>query len=305
MDNVEEVQVIAIDIGFGDTKICTKGKSVKFPTAIERKQETFVEYSENINKDGIYKYNGKDYIVGERAINNAISTRDFSFLVKYSPLIIFHALVLAELDLDKPIKIVTGLSILNWNKKDLFLDSISNINVDDTVLKPSVVLMAQGQGVFLDANISKNGIVCIVDIGYNTFDFLVFEDSKPRQDLSFATNKGANVIITKLQTKLSARYEFDATEQKAKEVFLNGYVMHYNEKKDLTDEISEAKEDYAEFVMNELRSRATDLLRSASHVVFSGGGAYFLDKKNLPINCMLSDTPFEFANARGYYHAAN
>ena len=73
----------------------------------------------------------------------------------------------------------------------------------------------------------------------------------------------------------------------------------------MTDEIEDAEKDYAEFVIDELRSQRGDLLKVAKKVIFSGGGAYFLDDveilKKTP-NVTFSSKPYEFANVRGYYN---
>jgi len=276
------MQRLSIDLGYGDTKVVAGDKTFKFSSAIEKHKESQAEYDSS--SDDVYLFKGRRYKVGDKALANAISTRGFNFLLKYGALLIYHAIELSELDKTKPIELVIGLSILNWQDKEQFIDTLRVINVNDTILNPHIYLMAQGQGIYLDYAGEKNGIVCVADIGYNTFDFLVFEDGKPRQDLSYATNKGANEIITELQTRLKKRFNFDATEQIAKDVFLNGYIMHYGEKIDLSEEIDESKEEYADYILDEMRSKAIDLLRSATTVIFSGGGSYFLNKKQLHQN---------------------
>ena len=299
-----KVQKIAIDIGYGDTKVMVGDKIFKFASAIEKKKEAQADYQDN--SDDVYEFGGKKYTVGDKALTNAVSTRGFNFLVKYSPLIIFHAIKMAGLDTSKPIQLVTGLSIVNWQEREQFTNAIKTINVNNEVIEPKIKLMAQGQGIYLDYDGEKTeGDVCIVDIGYNTFDFLVFTDGKPRQDLSYATKKGANEIITELQTKIKKRFQIDASEQVAKKIFINKSIEIYGENTDLTDEIEDAKKDYAEFVIDELRSQRGDLLKVAKKVIFSGGGAYFLDDveilKKTP-NVTFSSKPYEFANVRGYYN---
>ena len=297
---VNEAQVIVVEIGYGDVKVKTKDKCFKFPSAVERQREAQFEYEEN-DEEHIYEFKGKKYSVGERALTNAVSTRGFNFLVNFSSLLTYHAIKLAGLDTSKPIKVITGLSIVNWDEKDEYTKSLQIIKVDEDIIQPDIVLLAQGQGVFLDYKGDKGGIICIADIGYNTFDFLVFKDGKPQQNLSYATKKGVNEIVTELQRKLIKKFKFDATEQAAKKVFSDGFIMHYGEKIDLTDEIEEAKSEYAEFILDEMRSKGVDLLRSANKIIFSGGGAYFLSLDKLTDNSVLSEAPYEFANARGYY----
>ncbi len=300
----EITQRIAIDIGYGDTKVMIKDKIFKFASAIEKKKEAQANYQEIIND--VYEFGGKQYTVGDKALSNAISTRGFNFLVKYSPLIVYHAIKLAGLDTTKPIHIITGLSIINWQEKEQFTNALKKINVNNEIIEPKIKLMAQGQGIYHDYKEKLDkGDVCIVDIGYNTFDFLVFTDGNPRQDLSFATKKGSNEIITELQTKIKKRFQFDASEQIAKKIFINKSVEIYGELTDLTDEIEDAKKDYADFIIDELISQRGDLLKTAKKVIFSGGGAYFLDDvkilKNTP-NVAFSTKPYEFANVRGYYN---
>ena len=292
------MQRLSIDLGYGDTKVVVGDKIFKFASAIEKRKESQAEY--NSDHDDVYLFKGRKYTVGDRALVNAISTRGFNFLLKYGALLIYHAIELAGLDKNEPIEIIVGLSILNWQEKDIFIDTLKTINVNDSIITPKIHLMAQGQGIYLDYVGNKNGLVCVADIGYNTFDFLVFEDGKPRQDLSYATNKGANEIITELQTKLKKRFNFDATEQIAKDTFINGYIMHYGEKIDLSDEIDESKEDYAEYILDEMKNKGVDILRSATAVIFSGGGAYFLNKTKNPSNVVFSSLPYEYANVRGY-----
>jgi len=276
------MQNIGIDIGYGDTKVATKEKTFKFPTAIEKVKEYFTDIEEE-DKD-VFTFNGKKHRVGKNALDNALNTRGFNFLEKYSPLLLFKAVSDAGFDLDKPILVKTGLSL---NK----------------ALDVTVKLMAQGEGILYDYKNDKNGIVCVVDIGYNTFDFLAFENGKPRPDLSFAVEKGVNVIITNLQTKLQKNYDYGISEQAIKEIFNNRYFMNFGKKIDLSDEIEDSKADYTATIMDELKTMKRDLLRKANKVIFGGGGAYFIDKNmKLPENVVLSDKPYEFANARGYYN---
>jgi len=299
------MQKIAIDIGYGDTKVMTGDKIFKFASAIEKKKDSEADYF-GADEDDVYEFGGRKYTVGDKALTNAVSTRGFNFLVKYSPLIIFHAIKKAGLDISKPIEISTGLSIINWQEHKKFVDVIRQINVNNEILNPKIRIMAQGQGIFLNYNDKKNeGNICVVDIGYNTFDFLVFTDGKPRQDMSYATKKGVNEIIVELQKKIKKRFQIDASEQIAKKVFTDKIIEIYGEKIDLSDEIEDAKVDYVDFLFDELKSKDGDLLKYAKKVIFSGGGAYFLDDiqilRNTP-NFVFSEKPYEYANVKGYYN---
>lgn len=298
-----QVQKIAIDLGYGDTKVKTSSKEFKFASAVEKRKETQTEFSEKAEQD-VYVFNGKRYTVGDRALTNAVSTRGFNFLVKYSPIVIYHAIKKAGLDTSKPIELVTGLSIVNWAEREDFLEAIKVIQVNgDSIEFDSITLRPQGRGIFDDFDGDKSGIVCVSDIGYNTYDFLVYENGEPNQELSYATKKGANEIIIDIQTKIKKRFQIDVSEQTAKDIFMKGEIEIYGEKQSLKDEIEDAKEDYTNFILDEMRSQRSDLLKTARTVIFSGGGAYFIqDTKIMPKNVAFSKKPYEFANVRGYFN---
>ena len=300
----KNIQKIAIDIGYGDTKVMTKDKIFKFPTAITLQKESQSDFT-NSSKD-VYSFNGFEYIVGEKALADAISTRGFDFILNYSPLIIYHAIKKAGLDTSQPIEITTGLSIINWQHSDELLKTLEIININNEIIEPTIRLMAQGQGIFFDYDGEKNeGDVCIVDIGYNTFDFLVFTNGEPRKDLSFASKIGAHRIITELQNQIQKRFDIEISEQLAKEKFNSGYIEILGERIDLSDEIEKAKIQYTNYIIDELKAKRGDFLKTAKKVIFSGGGAYFLENleaiKNTK-NIDFSKKPYEFSNVRGYYY---
>lgn len=298
-------QKIAIDIGYGDTKVCVQDnngelKVFKFPSAVAKVKESQSNFGEDQIPDS-YIFNGKRYFVGEKAQSNAMSTRGYGFLSNYGPLIAYHAIQKAGLDVNAPIHLVTGLSIMNWSESDNFLEVMQTINVDDIVIKPTVDLMAQGQGVLNDYEGDISGIVSVVDIGYNTFDFLVFENGEPRKDLCYADPIGANKIITDLQAIVKRKFDAPLSELAAKDIFVRGTVMNFGNEVDFTDEINDLKEEYSAFIMDELRTKSLETLRQSKAVILSGGGAYFLEGTDVPDNVVFSETPYEFGNVRGYF----
>lgn len=298
-------QKIAIDIGYGDTKVFLNGKTLKFPSAVSEVRQAQVDLSET--KTDIYTYNGTQYRVGEKAITNAIATRGFNFLNKYSPLLVFHALNQAGVDLSQPIEIATGLSILNYHSANDFKEVIENFTINKIHLEPSVFLFAQGQGIFLEYPNHEDSLVGVIDIGYNTLDFLVFEDKEPRSDLCFANQGGANRIIVDLQKILTREFRVDFSEQEAKKVFLNKEVKIAGKVVDFKDEIKSMTEKYIDFVLDEFVNKCGDLMMRSDGVIIGGGGAYFLDQeyiKEMHPNIILAPSPHEFSNVRGYYKDA-
>ncbi|WP_157656557.1 ParM/StbA family protein, partial [Campylobacter coli] len=238
---------------------------------------------------------------------NAIATRGFNFLNKYSPLLVFHALNQAGVDLSQPIEIATGLSILNYHSANDFKEVIENFTINKIHLEPSVFLFAQGQGIFLEYPNHEDSLVGVIDIGYNTLDFLVFEDKEPRSDLCFANQGGANRIIVDLQKILTREFRVDFSEQEAKKVFLNKEVKIAGKVIDFKDEIKSMTERYIDFVLDEFTNKCGDLMMRSDGVIIGGGGAYFLDQeyiKETHPNIILAPSPHEFSNVRGYYKGA-
>jgi len=148
---------------------------------------------------------------------------------------------------------------------------------------------------------SKKGLICIVDIGYNTFDFLVFEDGIPAPEISFATKQGTNRIVTDLQAMIKNRFDMEVSELEAKQIFEAKKMQIYSEEKDLSDYIVEELNGYTDFIIDEIKSKRLDVLRRAQKVIFAGGGAYYLKNKHLPKNTLFAESPYEYSNVRGYY----
>ncbi len=311
------IQKIGIDIGYGDTKVFYNGEVFKFASAVEPIKETQVNLNEK--RPDVYTYNGRQYRVGDKAASNAIATRGVNFLHNYSPLLIYHAINLInsnkankfKIDLNEPIYIATGLSLVNLNQAKDFMKSIGNFFVDGINLKPKIFLFAQGQGIFFDhsTKTKTDSQVLVIDIGYNTVDFLVFEDGEPRSDLCFATKGGANKIITDLQNILTRNHGVEFGELEAKKVFLDNGIKLAGEFKDYKDVICNMTNHYIEYIYNEVSNRWDDLLMKADEVIVGGGGAYFLNEEAIKAfksraNISLTNTPYEFANVRGYYLGA-
>lgn len=302
MDNL-----IAVDLGYGDIKVCYKNKLFKFPNAVSKKGIIINKYesiAERVNTNE-YLFNDKKYIVGDK-VNNAYETRDFELLYKHAPLLVYHALKLAEVDTSrKDLILATGLSVLNITEVHRFCERIKKIYVNnDNVVFNDIKVRPQGRGIFDSYNKDKSGLVYVIDIGFNTLDILPYRDGVSLSDGIFANTKGANIVINQLVNVLSNNFpKIDFTEQKAKEVFTNGYIEVSNEKIDFSNEINELKSEYTEYLIN-LLSTKNNILYDANKVIFSGGGAYFLDKdliKNTVKTADFSDLPYEFSNVKGYY----
>lgn len=303
---------LSVDIGFGDTKyilVDDKGEIVKkdkFPTAIEK-----VSIKAKGDKD-VYNYGGtiSFYRVGKRALRNASITRDMDYLVKFSPLILYHILKFNNIN-ENELKIRTGLSLFYYEQyKNRFKETLKNFMVNDNEISAKIKLFAQGQGILYDyltkqKDDSENEIV-IVDIGYNTIDFLHFikenKEFKPFKENCFGIDIGAYLAVNELKDYIEAVYNVTFTEQKVNEILRSGEAHIKGEKIDLSEIIEEIKKGYTDKIINDIIKARKGLINSVDKVIFGGGGAYFIDldeTRKHNVNSIIIDEP-EFANVRGY-----
>lgn len=309
------MEVIAIDIGYGDVKVFANGKEFKFSNAVSLKGIDVEKYkilnTDNNPPKNEYVFNNKTYLV-DKKINNSFNTRNIKYLMNYAPLLIYHALKLANIDMQdgKDRLLATGLSVLNSKHANEFGKIINKFYINDELIdfKGNVKIRPQGRGIFDAYKGDKSGLVYVVDIGFNTLDILAYKDGESIPEDCFANEQGANKIITDMKNILENKFdEISFSEQQAKEIFLKGFIEIAGEKIDFSEEIEFLKNNYTEYLVNILSSRK-DILYNAKTVIFSGGGAYFLDKelvKELVKTATFSEEPYEFANVRGYYEYYN
>ena len=294
---------IAIDIGYGDIKCKVNNKLFKFDTA--------VCYAKNLYTDvgdvDIYTFEGKKYLIGEDALSEAFTTRDYLFLEKYAPLFIYKALEIAKVNIKNDINLITGLSLVDWkSRKEQFAKRISQFYINNKEINLNIHLVPQGKGIYnycVEKNPNNKKIKLVIDdIGYNTHDRLVFNNGLPISQESYATNTGVNKIVTEIQTILSSEYNIDFSEQEIKKMLLTKSITIGGKKKDISFIIKEEIEKYFEFYMNEARSKKKGLLSRADKIIISGGGAYYLEQLSFPENVeFVNDDPYEYLNVLGYW----
>ncbi len=299
------MQLLSIDLGYGHTKFMYNGECFKFPTAISHAGISSTSFAATES----YQFEGHHYFVGdEKAIREALPTRDYSFLEKYAPLLIYKALEICiekyELDPSKDIHIATGLSVMNWAQREDFKKRIRKFEVNGKIINTHIKLFAQGQGVFYDYfDVSGDDDLNIVlDIGLLTNDFIVFENNKPYNEKCFANDQGLNIIITNLQNYISAN--FDDTrlpEAQINKILVAKEYRHYGQVNNLEEVIANIKHSYINDIVLGLQANSKALIKEAKKIILSGGGAYLFEDLKIFPNLVLSNAPFEFANVRGYY----
>lgn len=299
------MQTISIDIGYGHIKYITEdGVERKFPNAIghvTQAQGGFIPPNS-------YLFNGNYYYVGDQeATLKSESTATFELLCKYAPLFIYKAIIDGGLDINKPIRVATGLSVYNWRRREEFFGAIQNFTVNNNHIKLKIAQFAQGQGVFYDlfnntSVANKNHL--IIDIGYLTNDHIFFTEDRPMTTECKANQKGVIRMIHKLTIYLRDTYNFDPNPAQVNEALKTGTIVFRGEK-DISDVVNKIKKQYIDDVISEIETENKEQINNAHNIIISGGGAYLFKNIEMPESFILCNPQYEFANARGYLKKLN
>lgn len=300
---------LGIDVGFGDVKAVYQDNEqiqyLKIPTAVKYAGSNT---SAGIAEEGVYSFQGREYIVGEYARYEAFSTRSYEFLRRYSGLLIHHVIKTNNL---QPDKIAIGLPLSWYDKKADFLQELKSTMVDGERIQADVTLFPQAVGVLMDyrlgtdgnvrSDTNKNGIV--IDVGYNTVDILCFENGAAiRADSATIEKFGLSKVILELSDHIHRKHAFQLSDQEAKEAFVKKSLTLYGDVIDISEVARNVTEKYFEELISAICSRWESRLQRAEVLLFAGGGAVIL-KEYMPAayaKIMAMPVNPEFSNARGY-----
>ena len=150
----------------------------------------------------------------------------------------------------------------------------------------------------------------ILDVGYNTLDFIAMKKDKLSIRNSFANTNGINIILNKLQYELNSQFDIKRTTTELNETISanNKTLKHRGEIIDFSDALKDITEDYIDSIKQDIVEK-DNILERADILLIGGGGAYILraisddglQKMFNFKNIVFVDDPYEFSNARGYY----
>lgn len=299
-----EDNVIAIDIGYGAAKIAYKDKISSFPSAVCFATDVGISYGD----ENIYNFEGDRYYVGKEAADSeSFATTEYKFLFKFAPLLIYHILNSFELSkLKKPIVIKTGLSIVDWGKKDEFVERISNIEVNGECIETDVRIIPQGAGCAIDwAYYNNDGEypdkLSVVDIGFQTINLVHFENGKPqRKNMKSYPGHGVSSIIKPFTAYMENKFAVTFSEQEAIRVFVKGSFKYNGEEQtEVHEKIVELKSQFVKKMFQSVLVNDKKLLAMSDTVIIAGGGSYLLQDIPFPPNVVFVEVP-EFSNVRGF-----
>ena len=307
MNTDKNLILCGLDLGFGDVKIslnvdfgdgrARRKRLSKFPTAIAYVRDGIIG---DLGKgENTYAFNGKNYVVGNAALHcrDVFSTRDMDFLMTYSPLLAFAAIensLQSCLGLDAECfspcrkRLCLGMPLAYFHSKRLDLISImkkSRVSDQDLVFD-EIDVRAQGQGILFDFMLDETGLpvvdrlnlnILVVDIGFNTVDILGVVNGRPSREWSGMLDRGGiSRICEQVGQHLQREFDFELREQAIKDVLQKKEIALYGATKDISWVIRKASEEYAHWLLQEIRSRWDGFLKKADRLILAGGGAYYV-----------------------------
>ena len=306
------MNIVVADFGYGDVKYIVSDrefkttKKGKFPNAVA-KASKFLNKS-NYTQDNLITYNGKKFLVGEEAaLHSPLTTRSFSYLKKYSPLLLIKLMIMEGID--KIDALVTGLALSDFNRKDEYEKALSAFSFDGRAVEiPKVLILPQGYGIYLDFVSKKGKIpgVLVIDIGYNTVD-VGYINKEGKFDVSYSKayeNEGIVKIVEGLAEYIREEiHRLPIPEPIIKQALVDRKIEISGEEYNLSDVIDELSEDYAEYLLGKIEADYKTIMGLSKFVIVAGGGARFVRNYLEDMgNIFIPEEP-EFANVRGYYQA--
>jgi plasmid segregation protein ParM len=297
------MEKLAIDVGYSSTKVKYNDKLYKIPSAISFATDLGIDYGDSSDT---VKYKGETYYVGDAAVGlESFTTTDYQFKANFDPVIVYHVLKkldLVQAALDKDIQLYLTLALTDWKYKDNYLEALASFQVDDlTIGFENISLLPQGAGVYM-AYVSKVGEhplnAAIIDVGYNTINYMVYENGQPQKAHSkgFAGH-GVSSIIKSFSAYLENTFSMPFSEAEALKIFMNNkFIFSGVDRPDVVEKIQELKSQFVKRLFNSVLTSEKKLLATSEKVLLAGGGCYLLEGINFPPNVQFADKPYEFAN---------
>ena len=299
--------IVSIDLGYNAIKIYYNNEFYIIPNVINFATDVGINFGEN----AVFEFEGEKYSVGEALSDEAFTTTDYNFLLKFSPLMIFYILKKLDIPLTDEIIIKTGLALVDWGdekRRKEFSDRISTLNVNGETVNCQVQLVGpQGDGCYKTYIVENNLMetiperVSVIDIGYRTINFLHYINGKPQvQNSKGFPGHGVVNIMKPFTNYLENTYGMNFSEQEAIKIFRDkefkmGGVVQEN----IPPIIQDFTNKFVTKLMNSILVSEKKVLMLSDSVLITGGGSYQLKEVTLPPNTVFNQNP-QFANVFGY-----
>ena len=307
-------EVIGFDFGYHGTKIRYKNKMVTFPSAIAFYNDTGLQIS---SSDKIYDFEGDRYLVGSGAASSqSFTTTEFKFLYKFMPLLVYYVLEkFEEVNKDKPIKIKSGLSIMDYSQENIvkLKERLANFEVNGRKMSVEIDFTLQAFGIYKDflknhkeevkIDDLKSKMTTIIDIGSNSINVLNINNGAPIKEHSKGyPGSGTYSLINPLRHYLENKYGLPFNVQEATEILRDGSFMFNGvNQEDVAEYVKDAKEKFVKKLFQSILVENKKIFSMSRYVILSGGGAHLLRGSKFPPNVVYTVTDPIFSNVNGYY----
>ena len=312
-------KILAIDIGYGDTKVVYGDdtgniiKKFKIPTLIG-----IVGNNTSIVKDDkIIAYAGNSYYVGEDVYSlessRIIDINDYSHLEFFAPIICHYVCTLIK---DRPDIVVTGLSKAQLENSGHFQKKLESYEVNGQTYEFNKVVVLP-QGVPSKLTIEKYGInypksntdyhdkssyLCI-DVGFNTLDLFQVINGETSANLAEGIEQhGIVKLAQKVKSLVATDERFNRTIslKEAKHILDSNSYKLRGATYDLTEECSRIKSEYLADLTKLVESKYGTILDNMDAFYLIGGGSIiFRDMNDSFIKVPAAEN--EFYNVLGFF----
>jgi actin family MreB-like protein len=277
------MNIVAMDIGFGDVKIYSNRGYSKEITAVAR-----VTGSTIIQDVNYVDYKDKKYYVFKNAAklpkDLQVDVENYEGLKFITPIIIkaYEKQVKTKIEV-----LAVGLSL---SMAENSADYVNHISEECGIDKSKIFLLPQGVGckISYDAynldfsdtskfrDLRSNNYIGI-DIGYNTVDvFQVIGKNLSSNTVTGLEQYGVVRVLKALQAEIKRKDQLDLDVPTLKEVLSTGGTVYRGKAIDYTEEIGKLVVSYLIDLLSDIESKFSDSINKMDNIILLGGGAALL-----------------------------
>lgn len=283
--------LIAVDAGKDSTKyVYNNGEGLQrgvFRTKVQKVENLGVD----IEKDTfLVEYNNEKYLIGdmvnESKLNFDLSKKSIehklAIYVAISRVIENSESSNVSIAIGAPLSIYKNAMLKEEYKEYIFNDGIVNIKINGKIVKfniKNVLILPESIGpIYSDFNSFRNVRVVIIDIGGLNTNICRFNNLIPDLDSMLVTNKGGNILKSKIADAISQKYGIIIYREDVGEILKDNGILYINGKPQLDSKIliKNLMKEHLNEIVNFAKQNELDIFNSNGKVVFAGGGSLLL-----------------------------
>ncbi len=315
------MRAVGIDVGYGHTKVVFGGYPVIFPSLVGPSKDINFSLGKRASAGDVVEWRGQGFFVGAKALHSDIkyglTTRDWIKSDMYAALLLsaFKRVTEKAGDINEAV-IVTGLPvdyIKDASAAEAMVREVCasiGINVIDLKIIPQPIgsffhVTLDGMGNLKDdaPNLRRMGII---DIGYNTTDFILLEDCEESIERAAGSiPKGASDVYSLVSRELKSHFQRnDVSIEEAEEAVRTRFFKSGGQANDVSELVNTTLSQLGKGIQSLIVSKwKTE--GEIDKVLLTGGGCVLLRPYLSDMSAVTEMVPGpQIANARGYYKRA-